>query len=233
MKKNNLYSVETFHIPNNDGTEKIIHLKYKLIYFYNDKPTSRYSNILNQLFKKYISNKNFVDVTKEIIDLKEIYKGNFIDSKDEGKNFVFFHNDKEIKISNGERHFLNLYHYLNNNKDYYFLDEPETSLNNIFISKIIIQKLIDLNKNKKTVVMTTHNNILGMNSRAMNFIFRDNKKSNDNDVFNTLIGNIQEVYLYDTFNNKKTDIDIREELFKIFEGDEIKYKYRRKIYGVN
>lgn len=230
LNRNDLfYEVETFCIPNDNGLEKIINLKYKLTFLYNEKPNSEYSKTLKWLFKKYNSN-NFVDPTEKIEQLKNLKKDNFVEGNEENKNFIFFCGDQQIRISKGERYFLNLSHFLNKNKDYYFLDEPETSLNNVFISKVVQQMLIDINRKKKTIVMTTHNNILGINSGAMNFIFRDNKKNNNDDLFDTLIGNIQEVYLYNTVDNSKTDINIRKKLFDIFEGDEPKYKYRRKVY---
>ena len=231
-RKDLTYTIKTFHIPEDEHSEKIVDLKYKLIFLYNEKPTSEYSKALNWLFSKYNRNK-FVDPTERLEILNKVFKNNFLDKAEEDKNFVFFYNNQETKISNGERHFLNLFYSLDKDREYYFLDEPETSLNNIFISNVIQQKLIDLNKKRKTIVMTTHNNILGMNSRAMNFIFRDNKKSNNNDLFDTLIGSIQEGNLYDIVANSETKINIREKLFEIFEGDKDKYIYRRKVYGIN
>lgn len=81
--------------------------------------------------------------------------------------------------------------------------------------------------------MTTHNSVLGINTKPMNYILRDNSKQNSQDQFQTLIGNIQEKYMFDTETNNKTCFELRKKLLEFFEGDEEKYNYRKKVYELN
>lgn len=59
------------------------------------------------------------------------------------------------------------------NKDYIFLDEPETHLSNPLISGKILEIINEYTKFKKTIVIVAHNHILDLNSKPANFIFRN------------------------------------------------------------
>lgn len=227
----NLYKYE---IPTENSENKFIDLKYKLLFKINEKPNSNYSTNLNKLLEMYCIKHKLIDPFKYINELKDIIKEKGNDIHFIGKdNYIFTQNNQKIDLSKGEIQYLNLVNFLERELDYYFLDEPESSLNNNFISKSLYKKIVDLVRVKnKTIIMTTHNSILGINTDPMNFIFRDNKSNDEYGNFETLIGNIQEHYLIDTRTEKKTNIKISNKLLEYFEGDLNKYNYRKKVYEV-
>lgn len=240
FRKQFIKELDTYEIPsdNDDKLKKLI-LKYKLIFKFNkSKESSKYKKQLSNLIKNYCLDKKFIDPSENLENLDEEkidYKFHFVEERIDN-NFIFFDEEKnEIKLSKGEQYYLNLISFLNSDLDYYFLDEPETSLNNNFISKVIQKRINDMILySGKTFVITTHNSILGINTKSMNFIFRDNKNTDTKGNYETFMGNIQEKFLFNLSDKKEeTTKNIREKLLECFEGDKKNYEYRKKVYEID
>ncbi len=120
---------------------------------------------------------------------------------------------------------------LSTDNEYYLLDEPEQYLNNDFISYKILDKLKHLQTNKKTIIFTTHNNILGINSKPSQYIFRDTTIDNVTKCNETYYGTLADKYLF-SYSNKDVKLNIQEKILKYFEGNKEHYKYRMSIYGI-
>lgn len=227
--------IKTFDIPIDSKTYENNHWKLvkQLIFKWHNKGKKTDSlNTLNKLLDwpkniNKLSNPNSIvqkpfwdEEPKNIFDFK--YK--FINDININKN-----------PSTGEYYYIYLIWCLENNydRDYIFLDEPETHLSNPLISNKILKIIKEYKKLKKTIIMVTHNNILGLNTRPTNFIFRnidqidfENRKNN-----NTYIGNLSTNILKSIFY-EEINLPLNKMIFKYFEGDENMYKIRNRIYDI-
>lgn len=123
-------------------------------------------NIINGKSKEYIftlqkvwQEKEFNDISKFMFCCKETYLG---DSEE---------NSKSYQLSNGEKNIIQLDEYLSEDRDFYFLDEPERGLGNYYVTKSIIPKLKDLEN--KVVVVATHNANIAVTTQPINTIYTE------------------------------------------------------------
>ena len=191
-----------------------------------NKNTADYRNNIGKLLKI----KNFEPVEKLIQDL------NANKSDDLFKIDYYFkcEEDENKEPSSGELSFIRLMNELEKEgMEYFFLDEPETHLNNNFISNQILDKIIELSKNKKTFIISTLNSVIGINTHPMNYILRETINIEYNGVIcnETWYGNISEGFLISCYN-QNNKIPINAKILEYFEGKENLYKYRKKVYGV-
>ena len=145
-----------------DGKEVFLKKDYKT---FSEKDTGfRYGQTATELkcILKLIKqiNKNFSENVNESI--KELGK-KIKDSNIKVTDFIgikkyFINGQKEAyEPSDGERIMLILDRALFEDKEVYILDEPERSLGNNFINDVVLPRINQLAKLKKTVIIATHN----------------------------------------------------------------------------
>ena len=115
---------------------------------------------------------------------------------------------------------------LNEDADVYILDEPEMSLGGLYIDEVIRQKISNLGKQKKTVVMATHNANLAVRTLPYCSIFRTYRDS----AYSTYIGNpfVNELV---NLTDKEDRLNWKEESMKTLEGGKEAFDNRGEIYG--
>lgn len=138
-------------------------------------------------------------------------------------------NDGEkYEPSNGEKGIILLQQMLTDDADAYFLDEPELGMGNSYIDTNIRPILSDLAKQRKVVVVATHNANIAVRTLPYMSIFRVHEDSE----YKTYMGN--------PFDDKLVNIndsqDIRswiEESLHTLEGSREAFYERRDIYESN
>ncbi len=129
------------------------------------------------------------------------------------------------KPSNGERGILLMQNLLESDSDVYLLDEPELGMGNSYITTAILPKIIGLAKQRKTVIIATHNANLAVATLPYMSILRTHK----NGIYNTYIGNA----FYDELRNINDETDIKNWTFEsmhTLEGGKDAFYGRRDIY---
>lgn len=145
---------------------------------------------------------------------------------------LILENNPEREPSPGELSYLEIISILKNkDKDYYFIDEPEMHLNNKFISDHILKEIKELISLGKTVIMTTHNSVLGINTFPVNFILRESKyvEIGNLKIHDTWFGNLSENVLHNCFNKNET-LNTNKKILEYFEGRKDLYDERNKVY---
>ncbi len=132
---------------------------------------------------------------------------------------------EEYKPSNGEKGILLLQKGLDADADVYLIDEPELGMGNSYIDKCIRPKLSDLAKQKKTVVVATHNANIAVRTLPYQSIFRQYK----NGAYATYIGNPFTNKLVN-IENKKDVLSWKEESMHTLEGGQEAFYEREHIY---
>lgn len=163
-----------------------------------------YSDMINCLIQNNITSMDsFVGVSKEFEINNELYKP-----------------------SSGEATMIILDDVLKAEHDVYLLDEPEKSLGNAYVNDVLVPRLNDLSKQKKTVIVVTHN----ANIAVRTFPFRSILKEYKNGIYKTYVGN--------PFSNKLINVsdqtdrkEWKEESIKILEGGKEAFEERGEIYG--
>ncbi|MEG1312871.1 MAG: histidinol phosphatase [Bacilli bacterium] len=129
------------------------------------------------------------------------------------------------KPSNGERGILLMQNLLDSNSDVYLLDEPELGMGNSYITTTILPKIIGLAKQRKTVIIATHNANLAVATLPYMSILRTHK----NGVYSTYVGNA----FYDKLINIGDEKDFKSwtlESMHTLEGGKDAFYGRRDIY---
>lgn len=129
------------------------------------------------------------------------------------------------KPSNGERGILLMQNLLDSDCDVYLLDEPELGMGNSYITSSILPKIIGLAKQRKTVIMATHNANLAVSTLPYMSILRTHK----NGIYSTYIGNA----FYDELKNIDDETDIMNwtlESMHTLEGGKDAFYGRKDIY---
>lgn len=134
----------------------------------------------------------------------------------------------EYVPSTGEATMIILQEKLNDRKNIFILDEPEKSLGNTYVNEIIVTKLIELGKMKKTVIVVTHN----ANIAVRTFPYTSILKVYDNGNYKTYVGNPFVDKLTSTSNPDDT-LNWKEESLRVLEGGEKAFEERGEIYGKN
>lgn len=94
-------------------------------------------------------------------------------------------NGESYTPSNGERGILVLQKILSTDSEVYLLDEPELGMGNSYINSAILPKIIKHAKNKKTVVVATHNANIAVRTLPYTSVLRTHK----NGKYYTYLGN--------------------------------------------
>lgn len=100
------------------------------------------------------------------------------------KNTILENGDN-YKPSNGERGILLMQKLLDSDSDVYILDEPELGMGNSYITSNILPKLVNLAKQRKTVVIATHNANIAVGTLPYVSILR----THENGIYKTYVGN--------------------------------------------
>lgn len=175
-----------------------------------------YENVLSNDFSSSFSN------------MVENLNQNQITSMDSflGVTKRFEINDEPYTPSSGEATMIILDDILKADHDVYLLDEPEKSLGNAYVNDVLVPRLNDLSKHKKTVIIVTHN----ANIAVRTFPFRSILKEYKNGNYKTFVGN--------PFSNKLINIvdrddtkEWKDESIKILEGGKEAFDERGEIYG--
>ncbi|WJG69379.1 hypothetical protein [Spiroplasma ixodetis] len=144
------------------------------------------------------------------------------------KNIIENQNGILHTPSPGEKQIINLTNYLEQDQEYYFLDEPEKSLDNNFVNDVLVRKLNEKANQGKTIVIVTHNANLGIRTSPYLTIYRKipDLESSENETF-----------LGHAFIDKMSDIKKQEvNLFwtevceKILEGGSEAFNDRSNYY---
>lgn len=231
------YKVSEINIPieNDEKSFNTWEIHKKLIFSFDKRRNKKFSGDIKDYadsLKNIINSKKFCNL---LTDILIINKHNFIDE-------IYYietcFESKDKKMGNklpspGELAYINLKTILENDTiDYYFLDEPESRLNNKFISIYILPLIMEIIKNKKTIILATHNSVFGINTKPINYILRESKvlQVGDMNYYETWYGNLAEKNMFSFFEENKK-IDIREKILEYFEGTKELYEFRRNVYG--
>lgn len=87
--------------------------------------------------------------------------------------------------SGGEKGILVLQKVINTEADVYLLDEPELGMGNSYINAAILPKIIGHAKNKKTVIVATHNANIAVRTLPYTSVYREH----ENGIYSTYVGN--------------------------------------------
>lgn len=133
--------------------------------------------------------------------------------------------DSEYKPSSGEKSMLLIQKMLKTNSDAYFLDEPELGMGNSYIDSTIRPQLVALAKQRKIVVVATHNANVAVRTLPYVSIFRIHK----NGEYKTYIGNPFNNYLVNIFDAEDKKNWKIESMHTLEGGPEAFYE-RKDIY---
>lgn len=134
-------------------------------------------------------------------------------------------NGNVYKPSNGERGILLMQSLLDSDCDVYLLDEPELGMGNSYITSSILPKIVGLAKQRKTIIMATHNANLAVATLPYMSILRTHK----NGIYSTYIGNA----FYDELKNIDDETDTMNwslESMHTLEGGKDAFYGRKDIY---
>lgn len=127
--------------------------------------------------------------------------------------------------SNGERGILLMQRSLSENCDVYLLDEPELGMGNSYITSSILPKLITLAKQRKMVIVATHNANIAVRTLPYSSILR----THENGCYKTYVGNL----FCDKLINIEDDTDVKNwthESMHTLEGGREAFYGRKGIY---
>ena len=160
---------------------------------------------------KNVNKKSLEDVNEYIKLFNQELKDNNIQATDFiGIKKYFINNKGEAyEPSDGERIMLILDRALFENKEVYILDEPERSLGNNFINDVVLPRINELAKLKKTIIIATHNANIAVRTLPFVSILKEYTKGE----YKSYIGN--------TFVNKLINQD-NEEDFKNWKDESIR-----------
>ena len=208
-------TIEQEKIGNLDeGKEVFIRKEYKT--FFDNETGFKFgqtSTILKRTLKKLkdINKKCLENVNEDVKMFNQEIKENSIQSTDFIGIKKYFINGKgeAYEPSDGERIMLILDRALFEDKEVYILDEPERSLGNNFINDVVLPRINELAKLKKTVIIATHNANIAVRTLPFVSILKEYSKGE----YKTYIGN--------PFVNKLVNPD-NEEDFKIWKDESIR-----------
>jgi len=131
--------------------------------------------------------------------------------------------------SKGEKSILALQCKINegsaSKKSVYLIDEPDLSLGNTYINDIIVPMFRSLGKQKKIIVITTHDGNIAIRTRPLNSIL----KLTNNNVYKTYTGNMFTDELINIDDNKDI-LSWKIESIKYLEGGKDAFDERSVVY---
>lgn len=128
--------------------------------------------------------------------------------------------------STGEATIVLLHEKLNEDKNVFILDEPEKSLGNTYVNDVVVPKIISLSKQKKVVVIATHNANIAVRTLPYTSIL----KTYSNGIYNTYVGNPFTDRLI-PINSELDVLEWKEESVRVLEGGREAFEERGEIYN--
>ncbi|BDU67862.1 MAG: hypothetical protein TYPL_5150 [Candidatus Tyloplasma litorale] len=176
-------------------------------------------------FNYFVKSQNYMRNFNEIKELViEMYDSKKISPSEE----VILEDSKNNKtFSNGEKAHLCLFDKMETDKEIILLDEPSVFLGSESVSESLVEKISELNKRNQTIVITTHNSTLGINTIPINYIYRKYKENQDE--CETFVSSIWEKKLIN-IKDKEDKLDLKKEIINNFEGGKENYFFRKGIY---
>ena len=176
---------------------------------------------------KNVNKKSLEDVNEYIKLLNQDLKDNNIQATDFiGIRKYFINNKGEAyEPSDGERIMLILDRALFENKEVYILDEPERSLGNNFINDVVLPRINELAKLKKTIIIATHNANIAVRTLPFVSILKEYTKGE----YKTYIGNpfVNKLINQDNENDFK---NWKDESIRVLEGGNEAFYDREDVY---
>lgn len=184
-------------------------------------------NVKKSIIESY-NNVLDINFSLKISELVNLINENGIISMDDFLGIIkrFEINDEKYSPSTGEATMILLDEILKGDYDVYILDEPEKSLGNAYVNDVLVPRINELAKLKKTVVIVTHN----ANVAVRTFPFRSVLKEYKNGVYKTYVGNPYTNKLIN-INDQNDTKDWKAESIKILEGGKEAFEERGEIYG--
>lgn len=133
--------------------------------------------------------------------------------------------NEKYSPSNGERGILLLQKLLKEDSDVYILDEPELGMGNSYINNTIVPQLVDLAKQRKTIIVATHNANIAVRTLPYMSIYRVHK----NGEYYTYIGNPFSDELFNLENENEVKNWTKESMHTL-EGGKNAFYERKDIY---
>ena len=189
----------------------------KLMKKFNHFDISTCFSAINQYFdasEKAIDVDDFVNKV-----IKHSYQVFLIDENGNRKNYI---------PSEGEKAILSISAILENNQyDFYIFDEIERGLGNRYISSYLIPKIKELRDRGKTIIISTHNANIAINTLPSQTIYSAYDVIHEEPDF--YVGNMYSNVL----ENSKPEIMKWEKIALLhLEGSEEMFTNRRDIYGI-
>ena len=182
-------------------------------------------NVLKIL--KNINKNSLEDVNEHIKSFNQEVKANNIQATDFIGIKKYFINSKgeAYEPSDGERIMLILDRALFEDKEVYILDEPERSLGNNFINDVVLPRINELAKLKKTIIIATHNANIAVRTLPFVSILKEYTKGE----YKTYIGNP----FVNKLVNQDNETDFKswkDESIRVLEGGNEAFYDREDVY---
>lgn len=128
--------------------------------------------------------------------------------------------------SDGEKGILLLERVLNEEADWYVLDEPEAGMSNSYIDGVIRPLVVKLGKSGKTVVIATHNANLAVRTLPYSSIYREHQNGQE---YRTYVGNPFVDRLVNV-DDQSDEVSWSGKSMEVLEGGEEAFFERMRIY---
>ena len=207
IEKNNIIDFKSIVNKKNSGNHKVKEWNENIYPFFNTNDYT--SKKIFENFKKYWSENNEEVIWHEKIIL----------------------NDKKEKInlSSGQKYLFLIMIKLNKKVEYFILDEPSAHLGSNTVMKSLNKKIVELKKQRKKVIIATHNPNLGISSIPNSIIFRQREGK-----YKTFWAHITHDYFEEINDEKeKTKLPFEDVTINMFEGGKNEYDFRKVIYEKN
>lgn len=212
--------------------DKEVFLRKEYITFFDNETGFKFgqtATILKSVLKLIKSiNKNALEsVNENIKQFNQEIKDNNIQSTDFIGIKKYFINGKgeAYEPSDGERIMLILDRALFEDKEVYILDEPERSLGNNFINDVVLPRINELAKLKKTIIIATHNANIAVRTLPFVSILKEYTKGD----YKTYIGNPFVNKLVNQ-NDEEDYKSWKDESIRVLEGGNEAFYDREDVY---
>lgn len=162
------------------------------------------------------------------VEESEVEGGVFSKDVIKKSSYISINKNKNYDPSEGEKAILSISGILEDrNYDCYIFDEIERGLGNKYVTEYVIPKLKKLRDSGKTVIISTHNANLAINTLPSQCIYCD-YRTKDEEIY----------YIGEMYSNKLTGIetgsveDWENNALIHLEGSEEMFNRRRNIYGL-
>lgn len=198
--------------------------KYNTLKKVNKTPQKEFSKTI-RLIKDSLYSSDLFEKISMLVSISGID-----DIKDIDDLLVFYRyfaiNNITYRPSSGESSMLLLHNELSEDKDIYFLDEPEKSLGNDYINDEIVPLLKERAKQGKKIIIATHDANIAIRTLPYNSIYR----KHEIDSYCTYVGNPFSNNLVNINDSSKL-LDWKDISMKTLEGGKEAFGERGKIYG--